>query len=54
MKKKAKSINSEFKKAVSATPDIRNCYENGLQALGTDSVKIHLAGTCEGSVDIDE
>lgn len=44
-----------FKEAVEATPDIKSCYQAGLQALGGDSRKIRLQDTtkCEGSVDID-
>ncbi len=44
-----------FQQAVAETPDISNCYQNGLQALGTYSNKIDLTDRrlCEGSVDID-
>jgi len=44
-----------FKKAVEATPDIANCYQPGLQALGKYSQKINLqsSSNCSGSVDID-
>ena len=45
-----------FKKAVENTPDIANCYQSGLQALGKYSKKIELEDTtlCSGSVEIDE
>ncbi len=44
-----------FKKAVEATPEVSNCYQSGLQALGKYSQKIELSDTskCQGSVDID-
>ncbi|MFC0318680.1 MULTISPECIES: hypothetical protein [Olivibacter] len=44
-----------FKKAVTATPDIRMCFQKGLKALGGNSRKISLADNskCEGSLDID-
>ena len=44
-----------FKIAVEQTLDISNCFQPGLQALGSHSSKIALGTTskCEGSVDID-
>jgi len=52
MKNKIKT----FKQAVEDTPEIKNCYQNGLKALGKYSNKIELSDTtkCEGSVEIDE
>jgi hypothetical protein len=52
MAKKSKT----FKEVVQATPDIKTCYQEGLQALGKHSKKIILGETrkCEGSVFIDE
>lgn len=56
--RKAKTIQKikTFKEAVEATEEIKNCYQNGLKALGNYSNKIQLGDTkkCEGSVDIDE
>lgn len=45
-----------FKEAVEATPEIKNCYQPGLQALGSYSTKIELLNNreCNGSVEIDE
>jgi hypothetical protein len=53
--KKVKSSNL-FKIAVENTPDVANCYQSGLQALGKYSKKIELAEPtlCSGSVEIDE
>lgn len=44
-----------FKAAVAETPDITNCYQPGLKALGTYSTKISPGNTtlCNGSVDVD-
>lgn len=44
-----------FEAAVQATNEIENCYKPGLQALGSDSDKIHLTDNreCDGSVNID-
>jgi hypothetical protein len=55
VEKKPKNSNL-FKIAVENTPDIANCYQSGLQALGKYSKKIDLAETtlCSGSVEIDE
>jgi hypothetical protein len=52
MKNKIKT----FKQAVEDTPEIKDCYQNGLKALGKYSNKIELSDTtkCEGSVEIDE
>jgi len=46
---------NSFHKAVEATPDIRNCYQSGLLALGIHSSKISVASPSfiDGSVDID-
>lgn len=46
---------NRFKQAVAATPDVRNCYQPGLQALGNYSTKVEYgdSGLLEGSVDID-
>ncbi len=44
-----------FEKAVKATPEISQCYQPGLRALGSNSSKIQPADTrcCYGSVDLD-
>lgn len=44
-----------FRTAVAATPEVANCFQSGLQALGKYSQKIAPANLskCEGSVDID-
>jgi hypothetical protein len=44
-----------FKAAVAKTPDITNCYQSGLKALGANSTKISPdnPSLCNGSVDID-
>lgn len=57
-KTKAKTVAENvnvFKKAVEATPDITNCYQPGLSALGKYSKKIKASQTSkiDGSVDID-
>ncbi|MDO8368301.1 MAG: hypothetical protein Q7T20_15985 [Saprospiraceae bacterium] len=45
-----------FKDAVEATPEVKECYQPGLQAFGTYSTKINLHDNreCNGSVEIDE
>jgi len=45
-----------FQKAIDDTPELRDTYEPGLQALGNDSKKVHLADPkkCHGSVNIDK
>ncbi|HEY5328188.1 MAG TPA: hypothetical protein VIJ27_14390 [Mucilaginibacter sp.] len=50
------AANNKFIAAVDATPDIKNCYQSGLKAMGSYSTKISLSNTssCNGSVDIDE
>ena len=55
MSKNKKIEANRFKTAVENTPDIANCYQVGLQALGKYSKKIELDDTmlCSGSVDID-
>lgn len=50
IRKKATNV---FKTAVEATPDIENCYQEGLRAFGGYSAKVALSSNCEGSVDID-
>lgn len=52
----AKAASNKFKAAVEATPDIKNCYQPGLKAMGSYSTKISLSNStlCNGSVDIDE
>lgn len=56
--KKAKPLQKikTFKEAVKATEEIKNCYQNGLKALGNYSNKIQMGDTkkCEGSVEIDK
>jgi len=44
-----------FQEAVKVTPDVANCYQLGLKALGKYSKKIEVAdlSQCEGSLDID-
>ena len=44
-----------FQTAVENTPEIRNCIQSGLKALGSNSKKIIMRSTslCGGSVDID-
>lgn len=52
----ARQRNLSFPEAVAATPDIRNYYQEGLQAIPRQyRSKIFLQDTraCEGSVDID-
>ncbi len=46
---------SKFKSAVEASPEIQNCFQNGLQALGSYSTKIQVEDTSKicGSVDLD-
>jgi hypothetical protein len=46
---------NKFKVAVENTPDVKQCYKNGLQALGGYASKIilHDPRECQGSVDID-
>jgi hypothetical protein len=54
MKSKKKALT--FKEAVEATPDIAECYEAGLGALGQYRNKVIAANTTliQGSVDIDD
>jgi hypothetical protein len=49
------SLKIGFKAAIAATPLLKNAYKEGLQALGSYSVKVKPTDTkkCEGSVDID-
>ncbi len=57
MKKSSqKRPESTFKQAVSATTSIARCFNEGLQALGSNSKKVHLGNPrdCEGSVFIDK
>jgi hypothetical protein len=57
MKKKVNKKNKVniFKTAVTNTEHTKNCYRNGLQALGTHKSKVTLTdpSCCEGSVEID-
>ncbi|WP_448529522.1 hypothetical protein [Raineya sp.] len=48
-----KGIN--FKDIVQKIEVLKNCYQNGLQALGNHSVSIQVENTrlCEGSIDLD-
>ncbi|MBE9145791.1 hypothetical protein [Planktothrix mougeotii] len=43
------------KKAIENTPLLKNAFEKGLKALGSNSSKVKPLDTskCEGSVDID-
>jgi hypothetical protein len=52
----AKTTVMEFKAAVEATSDIKNCYQPGLKGLGSYRTKLSLGNSslCDGSVDIDE
>lgn len=45
-----------FKEAVLATPEVATCYQNGLQALGSYSVKVTVADRSglSGSVELDK
>ncbi|MBI2418302.1 MAG: hypothetical protein HYV28_10465 [Ignavibacteriales bacterium] len=45
-----------FKEAVESTPEVKNCYQAGLKALGKYSNKIQVKdnGKCDGSLDIDK
>jgi len=54
-KKQTSKKPMSFKVAVESTPDIKNCFETGLRALGTHRTKVRLSNNsmCEGSVDID-
>jgi hypothetical protein len=44
-----------FKKAIENTPLLKNAFEKGLKALGSNSTKVKPPDTkkCEGSVDMD-
>lgn len=56
-KKKSQSpAANPFKEAVEATPEVKSCYQPGLQALGPHSNKIDLHDNreCNGSLEIDE
>jgi hypothetical protein len=55
MKNKPKKRSKTFKSAVEATPEVANCFQNGLAGLGKHSTKIRLKDTqkCDGSLDID-
>lgn len=50
------SSKNQFKAAVLASPEIKCCYRNGLQATGNYSKMIELSDTrkAEGSVNIDD
>ncbi len=51
----AKQPPNKFRKAVLDTPEVKDCYQQGLQALGQYSKKVELsdARKAEGSVEID-
>jgi hypothetical protein len=51
----AKIAVMNFRTAVEATPDVSECFQTGLKALGPHSIKISLDNnsSCNGSVDID-
>jgi hypothetical protein len=53
--KKRTPNENAFRAAVLATPEVENCFQAGLQALGKYSQKITPANLskCEGSLDID-
>lgn len=53
--KKQRTNENAFRAAVSATPEVANCFQAGLQALGKYSQKVAPANLskCEGSLDID-
>jgi hypothetical protein len=53
--KKRTPNDNTFQTAVLATPEVANCFQAGLQALGKYSQKVIPANVskCEGSVDID-
>jgi hypothetical protein len=52
---KGTKVVKSFKAAVEATPDVANCYQPGLRALGVHSSKITVASPAllNGSIDID-
>jgi hypothetical protein len=52
---KTKKVKITFKHAVEATPDVKNCYKQGLLALGPYSSKVAVSDTkkLHGSIDID-
>lgn len=51
----AKRPINKFKEAVLATPEVKDCYQQGLQAMGKYSSKVELSNVrkAEGSVDVD-
>jgi hypothetical protein len=49
-RKRAKKI----QQAVENTPDIKDCFKEGLSALGVYSQKINLGRSCDGSVYLDK
>lgn len=53
--KKPTSNENAFRRAVSDTPEVANCYQAGLKALGKYSQKVVPANLskCEGSLGID-
>jgi len=55
MKNRKRNGAISFEDAVKKTPDIQNCYQRGLRALGQHSARIQLShpSQCNGSVDID-
>src|ERR1700733_9021055 len=52
----AEIVANKFKIAIAATPDLKNCYQKGLDALGSNKAKVILAEPedCDGSAEIDE
>ncbi|MCS7036436.1 MAG: hypothetical protein RMJ33_14275 [Saprospiraceae bacterium] len=55
MTKRPRPLKSAFAKAVHDTPSIAECYQRGLQALGSDSDKVSPKNSrhCQGSVSLD-
>ena len=55
MQSKGKKNGNKFKNAVIVTPDVANCFQNGLSALGMYKDRVEAKDTrlIEGSIDID-
>ena len=51
----AKGKSQNFKDAALATPEVKDCYREGLKALGSHSSKVELSNDrkAEGSIEID-
>jgi len=51
-----KAAGKKFKAAVEATPDIKNCCQEGFDAFkhNADKISITEKKLCDGSIDIDE